>query len=217
VRVIAISAVGLASVVLLAGCGSSETGGGTSSNEAARLAVEDLRTLVTVSPNATGWSWTVDPRTRLRSPTSFELDTSEPSYAIQKAVTDALVDAGWVKAATSDWWDDEEGKKASSFANLVATPEGASKAMEADHEFARHWFPDFEHQQIREIDADGIGEQSWAVAGGSDTAGFVEIGWTRGNAVLSVYVNCSPCRANIADATRRWAKKIDDTARVMAD
>ena len=89
--------------------------------------------------------------------------------------------------------------------------------MEAEHEFARHWFPEFEQQEIHDIGAEGIGEQSWAVRGGTDNAGFVEIGWTRANAVLSVYVTCNPCDSDVADAARRWADEIDDAARTAAD
>ena len=81
-----------------------------------------------------------------------------------------------------------------------------------EKEFAHLWFPEFEHQEIREIEADGIGEESWAVRGGTDDAGFVEIGWRRANATLAVYVNCRPCESDLADAARRWAKTIDDAA-----
>jgi hypothetical protein len=181
-----------------------------------RLAVDDLRPLVTVPPNATGWTWNVKPQTRLLTP-PIELDESAPGHAIQKVVTDAYTDAGLVMRATSSWWDTTNRKKASSFANLVATPKEAKAAMEADREFARKWFPEFEHQEIREVDADGIGEESWAVRGGTDDAGFVEIGWRRANAVLSVYVNCSPCESDLEDAARRWAQRIDDAARTATD
>ena len=179
------------------------------------MAADDLRPLVTISPEATGWPWPVDPQTHVASPSSFELDQSEPSYRIQKAVRDAYEEAGLVRLATSSWFDGV--KKASSFANLVATPADARSAMEAEREFARHWFPEFEHQEIRDIEAEGIGEQSWAVRGGTDDAGFVEIGWTRANAVLSVYVTCNPCDSDVADAARRWADKIDDATRSAAN
>jgi hypothetical protein len=86
---------------------------------------------------------------------------------------------------------------------------GVRTALDAENEFAHHWFPEFEHQEIHEIEAGGIGEQSWAVRGGTDDAGFVEISWRRANAVLAVYVNCRPCQSDLADAARRWAQKID--------
>ena len=201
--------------VLAAGCGASdqraEADDGTQ-----RLAIDDLRPLVTVSPDATGWTWDVEPQTRLLTPPPPKLDEAEPSYAIQKALMDAYSNAGLVKAARSSWWDNADVKKASSFANLVATAETAAAALEAEKEFAHHWFPEFEHQPIREIEADGIGEESWAVRGGADDAGFVEIGWRRAQAVLAVYVNCRPCDSDLADAARRWAKAIDDDARAAA-
>jgi hypothetical protein len=201
---------------LTAGCGDSDqrmdAGGGEK-----RLTVEDLRPLVTVSPEATGWSWDVEPQTHLRTPPPPRLDEAEPSYAIQKALLDAYTDAGLVRTATSSWWDYANAKKASSFAYLVTTPDTARAALEAEKEFARHWFPEFEHQEIREIDADGIGEESWAVRGGTDESGFVEIGWRRANATLAVYVNCRPCDSDLADAARSWAQKIDDAARTAAD
>jgi hypothetical protein len=216
VRVVAINAaVILALTLLAAGCGSSGPSQGERSGVELRLAVEDLRSLVTVSPDTTGWAWHVDPQTRLASP-PFKLDQSDPSYPIQKALSDAYHDAGLTRSATSSWF--EGAKKASSFANLVATPADATSALTAEREFAGAWFPDFEHQEIRDIGADGIGEQHWAVRGGSDGGpGFVEIGWTRANAVLAVYVSCNPCDADVADAARRWAAKIDDAAHKAAD
>ena len=201
---------------LAAGCADSDQGT-DAADGATRLTVEDLRPLVTLSPNATGWRWDVEPQTHLRTPPPPKPDEAEPSYAIQKALTDAYTKAGLVKAATSSWWDYAGGKKASSFANLVATPEAATAALEAENEFAHHWFPEFEHAEIRDIDADGIGEESWAVQGGGVNGGFVEIGWTRGNATLGVYVNCYPCQSDLADAARRWAKTIDDAARTAGN
>ena len=198
-----------------AGCAGSDQG--TEPADAAKqLTVEDLRPLVTLSPDATGWSWDVAPQTHLRPPSPPRLDETEPSYALQKALLDAYTDAGLVKAATSSWWDYANVKKASSFAYLVATRDTARAALEAEKEFAHHWFPEFEHQEIREIEADGIGEESWAVRGGTDDAGFVEIGWRRANATLAVYVNCRPCESDLADAARGWAMKIDDAARTVA-
>ncbi|MET0887445.1 MAG: hypothetical protein ABWX92_13455 [Mycetocola sp.] len=215
-RVVAISAVVvLCAVSLAAGCADSDQKTGAADG-AKRLAVEDLRPLVTVSPEATGWRWDVEPQTRLLTPPP-RLDEAEPSYAIQRALTDAYADAGLVKAATSSWWDNASVKKASSFANLVATPEAAKAALQAENNFAYHWFPEFEQQEIREIEADGIGEESWAVQGGGVEGGFVEIGWRRANAVLAVYVNCRPCQSDLADAARRWAKTIDDAARAAVD
>ena len=206
----------LCAASLAAGCAGSDQGVDAAEG-AKRLTVEDLRPLVTLSPDATGWRWDVEPQTHLRTPPPPTLDEAEPSYAIQKALMDAYTDAGLVKAATSSWWDYANVKKASSFANLVATPETATAALEAENEFAHHWFPEFEHQEIRDIDADGIGEESWAVQGGGVEGGFVEIGWTRGNATLGVYVNCRPCQSDLADAARRWAKAIDEAARAAAD
>ncbi len=213
-RRVASSLVALASVFLAAGCGSAPAETISSAGVERRLADDDLRMLVTVSPAATGWPWHVEPQTRVGSP-PFELDTSDPSYPIQKALTDAYTEAGLVKAATSSWFDST--KKASSFANLVTTSAGAAAALAAEYEFARRWFPEFESQQIRDVDAVDIGEQRWAVRGGGDDAGFVEIGWTRANAFLAVYVSCSPCQSDLIEAARRWAKTIDDAARAAAE
>jgi hypothetical protein len=214
---VAVSAVVVLCVAsLAAGCADSERGIDVA-DAAKRLVVEDLRPLVTLSPNATGWRWDVEPQTHVRRPAPLGLDESESSYAIQKALYDAYMDAGLVRAAMSSWFDTANMKKASSFAYLVATPEKARTAMDAENEFAHRWFPEFEHQEIHEIEAGGIGEQSWAVRGGTDDAGFVEIGWRRANAVLAVYVNCRPCQSDLADAARRWAQSIDDAARSAAE
>lgn len=215
VRVVAIPIVVLSLALFAAGCGSPGPARSDTSATPLLLAVDDLRPLVTVSPEATGWPWPVDPQTRLgaRPP---KLDDSITGYKIQKTLFDAYREAGLVKSATSSWFDGANGKKASSFANLVASPAEATSALDAEHDFARRWFPEFEHQEIRAIEADGIGEQSWAVRGGDDDAGFVEIGWTRANAVLAVYVSCTPCDSDVADAARRWAEEIDDAAHTAA-
>jgi hypothetical protein len=216
VRVAISAAVVLCAASLAAGCAGSDQSA-DAADGAKRLTVEDLRPLVTLSPDATGWRWDVEPQTQLRSPAPPRLDEAEPSYVIQKALLDAYTDAGLVRTATSSWWDNANAKKASSFAYLVATPDGASTALEADKEFAHHWFPEFEHHEIREMEADGVGEQSWAVRGGTDDAGFVEIGWRRSNATFAVYVDCRPCESDVAEAARSWATKIDDAARTAAD
>lgn len=139
------------------------------------------------------------------------MDPSEPSYSIQKGVNDAYVAAGVRQYATSSWWDATL-KKASSFATLVSTGAGAESAMNAEREFAHSWFPRFEGTPIHEFKADGIGEHSWAVRANTTNGSFAEIGWTRGNLVLSVYVSCFPCHADVADAARRWAETIDHAA-----
>ena len=209
--IVAMSAVmGLCSV-LLTGCGGS--GETADDGVAERLAVDDLRSLVTMSPEPTGWPWPVNPPTRVGSP-QFELDESDRSYPIQKALSDAPQDAGIVKSATSSWFDGT--KKASSFANLVATSAAAESALAAELEFARTWFAEFEHQQVHDIGADGIGEQRWAVRGDTVGGKNVEISWTRANVTLAVYVSCYPCDSDVADAARRWAE-VDDAARTAAD
>ena len=158
--------------LLAAGCGSSEPITGDTNAAPRSLAVGDLRPLVTISPGVTGWPWPVNPQTRVASP-PFELDESDPSYPIQKALSDVYQDAGLVKSATSSWFDGT--KKASSFANLVATPAEATSA-EAEREFARAWFPEFEHTK-RFATSERRASVSVAVRGGTDNAGFVEIGW----------------------------------------
>lgn len=206
-----VSSVGLAAA-LLAGCGGSGSSDAVSATTTSREAVEALRSLVAISPEATGWAWPVKPTTRVGSPpSSFTMDPSEPSYSIQKGVNDAYVAAGIRQYATSSWWDATL-KKASSFANLVSTGAGAESAMNAEREFAHSWFPRFEGTPIHEFEADGIGEHSWAVRADTTNASFAEIGWTRRNLVLSVYVSCFPCHSDVTDAARRWAETIDRAA-----
>ena len=53
--------------------------------------------------------------------------------------------------------------------------------------------------------------------GGRGDAGFVEIGWTRANAVLAAYVSCNPCDSDVADAAAAWAEKIDNAVHTAAD
>jgi hypothetical protein len=214
-RLVAVSAVvGLASVLLAAGCDGSRETTNPSTGRTGRVEVDDLRMLVTVSPAATDWPWNVEPQTRVASPPS-ELDASNPSYVIQKILSDAYDEAGLVRRATSSWFD--AAKKASSFANLVATSTTATTALAAEYEFARSWFRDFEHQEIRDVEVEGVGEDSWAVRGGRGDASFIEIGGTRANVVLAVYVTCNPCQSDLTEAARRWAETIDVAAREAAD
>jgi hypothetical protein len=74
----------------------------------------------------------------------------------------------------------------------------------------------YEGLAIQEMEAAGLGEESWAVRG---IAYFVEIGWVRGNAVLGVYVNCTPCApdSDLPQEARRWADAIDEAARATAE
>ena len=211
IQIVRIAAIAVLAAVLLAGCGgSSGSSADPSSTGASREAVQNLRSLVTISPEATGWTWPVKPQTRTASP-SFTMDPSEPSYTIQKALSDAYDAAGIRQLATSNWWDGTL-KKASSFANLVSTAAGAESAMEAEREFAHAWFTRFERAPIHDIKSDGIGEHSWAVRADTTSQGFAEIGWTRGNLVLSVYISCYPCHSDVADAARSWAETIDSAA-----
>ena len=94
VRIVAMSAVmGLCSVSLTGCGGSGET---ADDGVAERLAVDDLRSLVTMSPEPTGWPWPANPSDAVGSP-PFELDKSDRSYPIQKALSPiAYQDAGIV-------------------------------------------------------------------------------------------------------------------------
>src|SRR5262245_21169253 len=44
-------------------------------------------------------------------------------------------------------------------------------------EFARRWFPEFEHEEVNEIHADGVGEQRWAVQGCQSDPAAAAGGW----------------------------------------
>lgn len=203
-------------MLLAAGCGGEEAGQPASAT-ASRLTTDDLRPLVTVSPEATGWTWRAKPETRVAAPEAFSFEETDPSYEIQKALHDAYEREGLVRAATSSWRDGAQAQKASSFANLLPTPEAARSVLEAERTFAHAWFPEIERVPVTELDADGLGETSWAVRGGADTSGFVEIGWARANAVLSVYLTCRPCATDVAEAAQRWAEAIDEAARAAAE
>jgi hypothetical protein len=213
VRIVAIASSAALTAALASGCGSSESSADSSAVRTSREAAKALRSLVAVSPEATGWTWSAKPETRTASPQPFPFDRSEPSYAVQKELFDAYDAAGIRLSGTSSWWGARQ--KASSFATLVSTAAGAESAMNAEHKFAQAWFPTFEQAAIREIAASGLGERSWAVRSDRDDASFVEIGWTRGNLVLAVYVSCYPCHADVADAARRWAEAIDNMAKTF--
>ena len=199
--------IALAAVLAACGCG-----GADSPSTTARLGADDLRPLVTVSPETTGWPWRAKPRTRVLS---AERLGSPPSQAIQRTLWRAEQRAGLLHAAEASWWDD--GQKASAFANVYDTPEGARSALRAQRTFARAWFPQVEFQQVEDMDVGLLGEDRWAVRGGfPPTSGFVEITWTQANAVLSVYVDCLPCTRDVEAAALAWARAIDKTARAIA-
>jgi hypothetical protein len=196
--------VAVASGVLAAGCGADDP----AVEASPRLTADDVRPIVTVAPDATGWRWTAKPETRVAP--AVDVERWEPAHAVQETYRDAQLAAGLVRTAASSWWDD--GKKASSFADLYATAEGARSALEAGKTFADGWFSTVERRQFEELDLDGPGEARWAVRGETDASGFVEIGWVRGNAVLGVYVDCSPCASDVVAAAQQWADAMDEAA-----
>ena len=199
--------VALAAVVLACGCG-----GADSPSPTARLDPDDLRPLVTVSPETTGWPWQVKPQTRVHS--AAQLDSITPSNEIQRTLQNAEKRAELLHAAESSWWD--EGQKASAFASVYATHEGARAALQAQRAFAKAWFPQVESVQVEDVDIGLLGDARWAVRGGfPPVSGFVEIAWTQGNVVLGVYVNCSPCTRDVKAAAQAWARAIDKTARAV--
>ncbi len=198
--------------LLAAGCESSEPTTGDTSATPLRLAVDDLRPLVTISPEATGWPWHVDPQTRVASPSSFKLDQSDPSYPIQKALRDAYQEAGHRSSQQQLVRRRQEGVL---FRNLVATSAEATSAMEAEHEFARHWFPELNTKRFATSERTASVSKAGQCAA-EPTTQVRRDGWTMANAVLSVYVTCNPCDSDVADAARRWAERIDEAAHAAA-
>ena len=199
----------VSAALLAGGCGADEPAPGGS----LQLAEADLASLVGVSPDATGWTWTAKPGPR-EAPASAVAEW-KPTLDLQKTYRDAQLAAGLVRTASTSWWD--EGKKASSFADLYRTPEGARSALAAGKAFAAEWFPSIEHREVEELDVGRLGDARWAVRHGTDAAAFVEIGWVRGNAVLGVYVNCIPCESDLATAARAWAEEVDAAAVAAAE
>ena len=112
----------------------------------------------------------------------------------------------------SHWQDN--GKQASSFTSIYRTSEGARSVLAAERTLAQA-----SNRNVggHPVDID-VGDQSWAVRSGSDTVGFVTIGWTRRNAVMGVYVECTaPCTSDVAAAAEAWATAIDDAAQAASD
>jgi hypothetical protein len=210
VRIVIICAV---LAVAAAGCGGS--GASDGDRPAAAAAPPDLRALVLVSPDATGWSWAVAPRTRTAS-APIRLDPTKPSHGIEQELYDTYRDAGFSASATSDWV--QGASKVSSFANLMADADGARSALAAERVFQRRWYTDFEHTAFDEVGASGLGDGAWAMRGGRVGASFAEINWAEGPLTLSVYVSCGPCPqdADVLEAARRWALTIDAKARSRA-
>jgi hypothetical protein len=208
-------AIVLAVALLATGC----TGSKNEETPEPGLAVSDLERLVTVSPAATGWksvAWTVKPGTpgpytRAELDQGLGLDPSRPSFEIESKLSEALQDAGFVENRQGGWLDGLG--IAHSYATIFQSHEGAQAALAAEHDYTDGWYAEFEPREIRRISADGLGDENWAVQGGSSRAGVIEIRWTRDNALLGVYLNCSPCRSEIAQAARRWAEAIDAEAR----
>jgi hypothetical protein len=193
----------LAVMALLGGCNGSET-------TESRLTVDDLRTLVTVAPDATGWTWSAKPTTRLRSP--LALAQADLARGIPRALHKEIARAGLERNGLSHWH--EKGKQASSFASIYRTSEGARAVLAAERRLAQA-----SNRNVggHPVDVD-VGDESWAVRGGSDTVGFVAIGWTRRNAVMGVHLECTTsCTSDVAAAAEAWAGAIDDAAQAASD
>ena len=190
-------------MALLGGCNGSET-------TESRLTADDLRTLVTVAPDATGWTWSAKPTTLLRSP--LALAQANLASGIPRALQKAIARAGLERNGMSQWQDKE--KQASSFASIYRPSEGALAVLAEERTFAQ---ASYRNVGGHPVDVD-VGDESWAVRGGSDTVGFVAIGWTRRNAVMGVYVECiTPCTSDVAAAGEAWAAAIDDAAQAASD
>ena len=191
----------LAVTALLGGCGAETT--------ESRLTADDLRALVTVSPDATGWTWSAKPTTRLRSPVAL---AQALRREVPRPLRKEMARAGLEGNGMSHWQD--KGRQAASFASIYRTSEGARAVFAAERTLA--------HASNRNVgghpvDVD-IGDESWAVRGGSDVTGFVAIGWTRANAVMGLYVECTTaCPSDVAAAAEAWAAAIDDAAQAASD
>jgi hypothetical protein len=188
---------------LLGGCNGSET-------TESRLTADDLRTLVTVAPDSTGWTWSAKPTTRLRS--TLALTQADLARGIPRALQKEIARAGLERNGMSHWQD--KGKEASSFASIYRTSEGARAVLAAERTLAQA-----SNRNVggHPVDVD-VGDESWAVRGGSDTVGLIAIGWTRRNAVMGVYVECTtPCTSDVAAAAEAWAAAIDDAAQAASD
>lgn len=192
----------LAVTALLGGCNGSET-------TEPRLTADDLRTLVTVSPDATGWTWSAKPTTRLRS--ALALAQADLERESPRALQKDMARAGLEGNGASHWQD--KGRQASSFASIYRTSEGARDVLAAERTLAQA-----SNRNVggHPVDVD-VGDESWAARGGSDIAGFVAIGWTRANAVMGVHVECTTaCTSDVAAAAEAWAAAIDDAAQAAS-
>jgi hypothetical protein len=209
-------ALALAAALPAAGCRGSEPG---PVPDGVVVSTDDLAQLIAVLPGATGWTakWAVvpsGPERRLRADLdkSRLYDPADPSFEMQATLADALKEARYVEGRQRAWSGarEDEADIAHSFATVLAPPQGAQTALDASRAFAEDWYTTIEHQQIRDVDvAEGLGDASWALEGGTKFAGFAELAWVRGNAQLSVYVNCTPCDGEPATAARQWADAID--------
>ena len=181
----------LAAAALIAGC----TGSEPTEVATTRLTADDVEAPLAVSPDVMGWTWSANPSTRFSS--AVGLAQAAPQHEIEKAVLRAQAHAGFVRGGMSRW--EYTGRQASSFASVYGTSDGARDVVEAERTFAHAWFPQVEGHVVEDVDVD-IGDESWAIRGSNYRASFVEIGWARGNAVFSVYVNCLRCAAAVAGA-----------------
>jgi hypothetical protein len=205
-------AVALAAAAIAAGCAGS---GSTGQTEEQVFREADLQRFVAVQPATAGWKW---PKSR-ESPAPFtrrDLEAYDPQFPQQATLADEHKESGFIRSETSTWRSPN--KKASSFATLFSQPEGARSGVAASNEFAHRWFRDVEHADIHDVSAGTLGEEAWAVRGGSPGAlEFVEFGWRRGNVVFEVYVSCTRCASDVEQAALEWAEAIDEEARAAGN
>lgn len=192
----------------VAGCGSTEPASQPPGSHN-RLRPADVVELISVSPAATGWTWVAEAETT-EPMDRRDIETYVATYPVQETLRQADIAAGIVERRETSWWDVE--MKGSLFATLYETADGARDALAAGREFAHGWATGVEKAEIRDVPADDLGERSWAVQSGTSEAGFVEIGWQRGNAVFAVYLSCLTCPSDVAQAALRWADAVDAKA-----
>ena len=188
-------------VALLTGCAGTET-----TPDEASYSRGDLVRFVTLAPQAADWgAWRE--HEKLPPVQREDLATYSPTHESQGVLADAQEKAGFDVSRTGTWLAGDS--KASSFATLFASADGARDANAAAEEFAHAWFADVERREVREVQPDGLGDDAWGVRGGRAGAmEFVELGWRQGNMLLGVYLSCADCAAELEPAAGAWAEAI---------
>jgi hypothetical protein len=203
--------IGVAVVVVAAGCGAN--------SEGHTLSAGDLARITTVQPMTPGWAWPQQPIPPVaaspeETPSGKETPVPTEPDPLADALDRQIRDAGGLVAADGSRWQDEE-KLGVTLAWLLKSSAGARIVLAAERAYQRGWVErTVDGGHFTDLPIEELGDEAWRIQ--SDFPGGQEVtfGWRRANLMLEVHIQCifQTCPSDISLAARAWVDAIDNEA-----